>query len=99
MFPFLPVAYFIYDCCWCLAGVTGHGRAPLAGETPSVTLLAPLPLSPASRVPPTGPLRDGPGHFVPVLVMIFPVGMALRPVPPALPRLGAGAGDGASHLA
>ena len=49
----------------CLAGVIGHGRALLAGEIPSVTLLVSLPLSPASRVPPTGPLRDGPRHFVP----------------------------------
>ena len=48
----------------CLAGVTGCGRALRARETPSVALLAPFPLSPASRVPSTGPLRDGPGHFV-----------------------------------
>ena len=33
----------------------------------------------------------------PVLVTIFPVGVALHPALPALPRLGAGAGDGASH--
>ena len=31
-----------------------------------------------------------------VLVTIFPVGVALRPVPPALPHLGVGAGGGAS---
>ena len=29
--------------------------------------------------------------------MVIPVGVTLRPVPPALPRLGAGAGDGASQ--
>ena len=33
----------------------------------------------------------------PVLVSIFSVGVALRPVPPALPHLGVGAGDGASQ--
>ena len=33
----------------------------------------------------------------PVLVAIFPVGVVLRPVPPALSRLGAGAGDGVSQ--
>ena len=33
----------------------------------------------------------------PVLVTIFPVGVALRPVPPALPHLGAGEGGGASQ--
>ena len=33
----------------------------------------------------------------PVLVVIFPVGVALRPVLPALPHLGAGAGGGASQ--
>ena len=33
----------------------------------------------------------------PVLVTIFFVGVTLRPVPPALPHLGAGAGDGASQ--
>ena len=33
----------------------------------------------------------------PVFVTIFPVGVALNPVPPALPCLGAGAGVGASH--
>ena len=33
----------------------------------------------------------------PVLVAIFPFGVALRPVLPALPRLGAGAGGGASQ--
>ena len=76
----------------CLACVTGYGLALRTGETSSVALLVPLPLSPASRVPPTGPLRDGPGHFVSVLVTIFPAGVALRPVPPALPHLGAGAG-------
>ena len=33
----------------------------------------------------------------PVSVVIFPVGVALRPVPPNLLHLGAGAGDGASQ--
>ena len=33
----------------------------------------------------------------PILVTIFFVGVALRPVPPALPHLGAGAGGGASQ--
>ena len=33
----------------------------------------------------------------PVLVTIFSGGVALRPVPPALPHLGAGAGGGASQ--
>ena len=33
----------------------------------------------------------------PILVTIFPIGVALRPVPPALPLLGAGAGGGASQ--
>ena len=47
--------------------------------------------------PPTGPLRDGPGHLVPILVTIFPVSVALRPVPPALPRLMAGGGGGGRH--
>ena len=33
----------------------------------------------------------------PVPIAIFLVGMALHPVPPALPHLGAGAGDGVSQ--
>ena len=57
MTAFFPACGFFYICCGCvcLAGVTGCGLA----------LLAPLLLSPASRVPPTSPLRDGPGHFIP----------------------------------
>ena len=35
----------------------------------------------------------------PILITILPVGVALRPVLPALPHLGAGAGDGASQIA
>ena len=57
---------FILVVVECLTGVAGRGRAPRTGETPSVALLALLPLSLALLVlPPTGPLRDGPGHFVP----------------------------------
>ena len=46
---------------------------------------------------PTGPLRDGLGHFYPRLCSNLPICVALHPVLPALPHLGAGVGGGASQ--
>ena len=98
VYSLLVVYFVLVVVVECLAGITDLGRAPHVGETPSVPLLAPLLLSPTLW------------HFLlqvlsemvldtlfPVPVAIFPVGVTLRPVPPALPHLGAGAGDGASQ--
>ena len=74
----------------------------VVGELPVQERLRPLLslprlLSPLLLVfPPTSPLRDGLDTSSPLLVVIFSIGVVLRPVSPALPHLEAGVGDGAS---
>ena len=97
MFPLLPVVYFIYGCCWCLASVQVVDELPLLGRLRPLLSLPRFPF-PLLVVFPLQVLSETVlDTSSPVLVTVFPVGVALRPVSPALPHLGAGAGGGASQ--
>ena len=95
MFSFLPVVYIIV-VVECLVGVQVVDELLVSrGLHPFLSL--PRLLFPLLLLFPLQVLYEMVlDTSSPVFVTIFPVGLALRPVPPALPHLGAGAGDGAS---
>ena len=99
MFIFLPIVYYLpVVVVECLAGVTGCGQAPRTGETSSVRFLVWPPLSPTLWCSPLQVLsKTVLDTLSPIPVVIFFISVALHPVLPALPHLGAGAGDGASQ--
>ena len=96
MFSFLPVVYIIV-VVECLAGLQVVDELLVLGRLRPFLSLPRL-LFPLFRMFPLQVISETVLNTLsPVPVTIFPISVVLHPVPPALPHLGAGAGDGASQ--